>query len=80
MQQHHKIGREELSVREHMSLILRRLQGGGDFVEFETTVRCRPWACQAWSCTFLAMLELARETLVEVTQAEAFAPIYVRAA
>ena len=30
--------------------------------------------------TFIAMLELAKETLIEVTQAEAFAPIYVRLA
>jgi len=32
--QHHKIHREELSVREHMSIILRRLQGGG-YVVFD---------------------------------------------
>jgi segregation and condensation protein A len=32
------------------------------------------------SVTFIALLELAKETLVEVTQAEAFAPIYVRLA
>ena len=30
--------------------------------------------------TFIAMLELARERLIEMTQAEAFAPIYVRLA
>ena len=30
--------------------------------------------------TFLALLELAKEILVEITQAEAFAPIYVRLA
>ena len=30
--------------------------------------------------TFIAMLELAKETLIELTQAEAFAPIYVRLA
>jgi segregation and condensation protein A len=28
--------------------------------------------------TFIAMLELAKETLIELTQAEAYAPIYVR--
>ncbi len=30
--------------------------------------------------TFIALLELANETLIEITQAEAFAPIYVRLA
>ena len=30
--------------------------------------------------TFIALLELAKETLIEITQAEAFAPIYVRLA
>jgi segregation and condensation protein A len=74
--QHHKITREELSVREHMSIVLRRLQGR-KFVEFEDlfdTTRGTP----VLVVTFIAMLELARECLLEITQAEAFAPIYVR--
>ncbi|MEJ6024243.1 segregation and condensation protein A [Ramlibacter sp. PS4R-6] len=74
--QHHKITREELSVREHMSIILRKLQGR-KFVEFENlfdTTRGMPVVI----VTFIAMLELAKETLIEVTQAEAYAPIYVR--
>ncbi|HUR89410.1 MAG TPA: segregation/condensation protein A, partial [Ramlibacter sp.] len=76
--QHHKITREELSVREHMSIILRHLQGR-KFVEFENlfdTSRGMPVVI----VTFIAMLELAKEALVEVTQAEAYAPIYVRLA
>ena len=76
--QHHKITREELSVREHMSIVLRKLQGR-KFVEFENlfdTTRGMP----VLIVTFIAMLELAKETLIEVTQAEAFAPIYVRLA
>jgi segregation and condensation protein A len=76
--QHHKISREELSVRGHMSLVLRTLQGR-KFVEFEQlfdTTRGTP----VLVVTFLALLELAKETLIEVTQAEAFAPIYVRLA
>ena len=76
--QHHKITREELSVREYMSQVLRALQGR-KFVEFEdlfdpskgTTVLV---------VTFIALLELGKETLIEITQAEAFAPIYVRLA
>jgi len=76
--QHHKITREELSVREHMSIVLRKLQGR-KFVEFENlfdTARGIPVVI----VTFIAMLELAKETLIEVTQAEAYAPIYVRLA
>lgn len=76
--QHHRITREELSVREHMSVVLRRLQGRR-FVEFEELFdpsRGTP----VMVVTFIAMLELARERLIELTQAEAFAPIYVRLA
>ncbi|WP_350297040.1 ScpA family protein [Limnohabitans sp. Rim8] len=76
--QHHKISREELSVREHMSIVLRHLQGR-KFVEFEHLFdpsRGTP----VLVVTFIALLELAKETLIEITQAEAFAPIYVRLA
>jgi segregation and condensation protein A len=76
--QHHRIAREQLSVREHMSQVLRRLQGRR-FALFEDlfdTHRGVPVVV----VTFIALLELSRESLVEVTQAEAFAPIYVRLA
>ena len=76
--QHHHISREELSVREHMSIVLRHLQGR-QFVEFEKlfdVTRGTP----VLIVTFIAMLELAKETLIDITQAEAFAPIYVRLA
>jgi len=76
--QHHKISREELSVREHMSIVLRRLQGR-KFVEFEDLFDVAR-GVPVLIVTFIALLELAKETLVEVTQAEAFAPIYVRLA
>jgi segregation and condensation protein A len=76
--QHHKISREELSVREHMSIVLRRLQGR-KFVEFEELFDASK-GTPVLVVTFIAMLELCRELLVEVTQAEAFAPIYVRLA
>jgi segregation and condensation protein A len=76
--QHHKISREELSVREHMSLILRRLQNARfmEFADLFDTSRGVPVVV----VNFIAMLELARESLVEITQAEPFAPIYVRLA
>lgn len=76
--QHHKIAREELSVREHMSIVLRRLQGER-FVEFERLFDINR-GTQVVVVTFIAMLELARERLIEITQAEAFAPVYVRLA
>ncbi|MDH4479967.1 MAG: ScpA family protein [Rhodoferax sp.] len=76
--QHHKISREELSVREHMSMVLKRLQGRR-FVGFEELFD--PGSSMGvLVVTFIALLELAKETLVEITQAEAFAPIYVRLA
>ncbi len=76
--QHHTITREELSVREHMSMVLRKLQGRR-FIEFEALFdpsRGTP----VLVVTFIALLELAKETLIEIVQAEAFAPIYVRLA
>ncbi len=75
---HHRIQREELSVREHMTHILRRLKDAR-FVEFADlfdAARGVPVAI----VNFLALLELAREALVEVTQADAYAPIYVKLA
>ncbi|MCE2915444.1 MAG: segregation/condensation protein A [Rubrivivax sp.] len=76
--QHHTITREQLSVREHMSIVLKRLQGRR-FVEFQELFD--PGRGSAvLVVTFIAMLELSRESLIEVTQAEAFAPIYVRLA
>ena len=73
--QHHKVRREELSVREHMSIVLRKLQGGAylEFAElFDLTL-----GVAGLVVNFLAVLELVRERLVEVTQREVFAPIYV---
>ncbi|MGV3741928.1 MAG: segregation and condensation protein A [Burkholderiaceae bacterium] len=75
---HHTISREELSVREQMTSILRRLQST-KFVEFSELFdpsRGVPVVV----VNFIALLELAKETLIEITQAEAFAPIYVRLA
>jgi segregation and condensation protein A len=76
--QHHKISREQLSVREHMTIVLRTLQGRR-FVEFPELFDPRRGPA-VLVVTFIAMLELSRERLIELTQAEAFAPIYVRLA
>ena len=76
--QHHKITRAELSVREHMSMVLKKLQGRR-FVEFEELFDPAK-GTPVLVVTFIALLELAKETLIEITQAEVFAPIYVRLA
>jgi segregation and condensation protein A len=78
LNQHHMITREQLSVREHMSIVLRAL-AGRRFAMFEDLFDVSRGP-QVLVVTFIAMLELAREHLLEVTQAEAFAPIYVRLA
>lgn len=79
MHQHHRIQREELSVREHMGIILRKLQGR-NYVVFEDLfdVTTAHSSVASLVVSFLAILELARESLVEITQSEALAPIYVK--
>lgn len=77
---HHHIRREPLSVREHMSRILKFLQGR-PFVEFSELFMAElahGGGVPVVIVHFLALLELARENLIEVTQAEVYAPIYVR--
>ncbi len=73
---HHRITREQLSVREHMSRILRNLQNLR-FVRFEDLFDANA-GVPVLVVTFLAVLELARETLIQVTQQGAFSPIYVK--
>ncbi len=74
----HTVSREELSVREHMGLILRRLRDADEgFVEF-VALFDPALGAPVLVVHFLAMLELAREQLLELTQTEVFAPIYVR--
>jgi segregation and condensation protein A len=75
---HHMITREELSVREYMTGILRRLQST-KFIEFADLFE-PAHGVPVLVVNFIALLELAKETLIEITQAEAFAPIYVRLA
>ncbi len=77
---HHHITREQLSVREHMTHILRQLSDVR-FVEFSELFmeRIHKGAPVAVIVVhFVALLELAKESLLEITQAEAYAPIYVR--
>ena len=74
--QHHRVTRDQLSVREHMTQILRRLQDAR-FLEF-TRLFSPELGIAKLVVSFLAILELARETLIEVTQQEPYSPIYVR--
>ncbi len=78
MTQHHKVTREELSVREFMSVILRRLQSG-QFADFTSLFEVGKGVAVV-VVSFLAVLELVRESLIEVTQSEPYAPIYVKLA
>ncbi|MDR2220702.1 MAG: segregation/condensation protein A [Methylobacillus sp.] len=73
---HHKVSREELSVREHMSIILRKL-GAQPLMEFAALFEVKDGIAKLVVC-FLAILELAREGLVRLTQQGKFSPIYVQ--
>jgi segregation and condensation protein A len=73
---HHKVTREQLSVRERMSSVLRRLQAGG-FLEFSQLFNPLRGVTDL-VVTFLALLELARERLIQISQHGGFSPIYVR--
>nr|WP_233214410.1 ScpA family protein [Pollutimonas nitritireducens] len=80
LNQHHRITREQLSVRDHMSQILRRLSDVR-FMEFTELFSERVVdgdSVPILVVHFLAMLELARESLLDITQAEPYAPIYLR--
>lgn len=73
---HHAIKRETLSVRERMSAVLNTLDNG-QFHAFETLFTLEEGRLGV-IVTFLAMLELAKELLVEIMQAESLGPIYVK--
>lgn len=76
----HRITREQLSVRDHMSHILRRLSDAR-FIEFTELFLERVGMGEPAAVIvvhFLALLELARESLLEITQAAPYAPLYVR--
>lgn len=73
---HHRISREELSVREHMSRILRQLQTLR-FVRFDDLFDPERGVA-VLVVTFLAILELAKESVVQVAQQGVFSPIYVK--
>ncbi len=74
---HHHVQREALSVRERMSRVLSSLEGGR-FTEFTAlfdTAEGRPGVV----VTLLAVLELLKDSLVEIVQSDAYGPIHVKA-
>jgi len=75
--QHHQVGKAELSVREHMSIILRRLKTD-NLLEFSELFDVVQDGIAKLVVCFLAILELAREGLLRITQQAAFSPIYVQ--
>lgn len=74
---HHAIKREALSVRQRMGELLSRLEDGA-FHRFESLFDVGEGRLGV-VVTFLSMLELAKEMLVEIVQEEPLAPIYVKA-
>jgi segregation and condensation protein A len=76
MTKHHRISREQLSVRAHMSRILKHL-APGRFVEFSELFE-PDLGVPVLVVSFLALLELTREALVDLSQKGPFDPIYVK--
>ncbi len=74
---HHHISRERLSVRQRMSEVLGTMRSQA-FVEFVTLFRAEEGRMGV-TVTFIAILELLREGLIEIVQSEPYAPIHVRA-
>jgi len=74
--QKHRVGREELSVRAQMSRIMRQL-AGKNYVLFEELFTPEEGVAMV-VVTFLAVLEMARESLLDISQTSPFEPIYVK--
>lgn len=75
---HHQVQRERLSTRQRMSDILDTLRSSA-FVDFVALFRAEEGRMGV-TVTFIAILELMKEGLLEIVQAEAYAPIHVRPA
>lgn len=73
---HHRVSREQLSVREHMTRVLKVLQTRS-YAEFSDLFDVRRGVPEL-VVTLLAILELGKEYLITITQQAVFAPIYVR--
>ncbi len=76
MQKHHEIEREEISIREKMTHVLSRLDGD-KFVEFQNLFSLKEGRLGV-VVTLMAVLELLKLKVIDMVQAEAFAPIYLK--
>ena len=76
MQKHHKIEREEISIREKMTHVLAKLDGD-KFVEFQTLFSFKEGRLGV-VVTLMAILELLKLQVIDMVQADAFAPIYLK--
>lgn len=72
----HHITSESLNIREYMGIVLRLLQNK-QYLDFSHLIG-KSQDRKVFIVTFIAVLELTKERLLEVIQAEAFSPIYVR--
>jgi segregation and condensation protein A len=76
---HHQVSLEPLSTRERMSFILDQVNKSGDqFVPFMSLFNVEEGRAGV-IVTFLAMMELIKESLLDIVQTEPFAPIHVKA-
>ncbi len=75
--QSHKINRSELSVREHMTLILKHLDTN-QLVLFDSFFNTEKDPIPKLVVCFLAILELTKERLIKVNQQEPCSPIYIQ--
>ena len=78
MYSRHQVQMEWLSVRERMTIVLDRVRQAR-FVEFSALFTTHEGR-QGVVVTFLALLELLRESLVDIVQARPYGPLHVRAA
>ncbi len=77
---HHHVARSELSVRERMSMVLKRLSGV-DFLTYQSLVDSDDAATRMSAAVwYLALLELGKDALVRLAQSEPYAPIYAKLA
>ncbi|MDR9467007.1 ScpA family protein [Marinospirillum sp.] len=74
---HHHVSREPLSTRERMSQVLEQLQTGTAYQAFDDLFDLKEGR-PGLVVTFMALLELVKEQLVELVQTRLFAPIYIR--
>lgn len=74
---HHHVQREALSVRERMGIVLEQAKVG-HFIPFNAVLSTQEGRAGV-VVSFLALLELLRQALIELVQTEPFGPIYLRA-